>query len=324
MNSFFCGESLAATQHSAQYSEQQPVLSEDEMQSVTEQLDVDQEEVDSSHHPSESVDNPHSIYPEEFLDYYVKARSFEYVQAGSDEHMQTCTESSQAGSLRSFEVHHAQQAHHYPMYNNVAPMEGFSYNNHCRAEPDSSSQVPAMTQTPSQGVYGEAGGSSWELAHEYDPLWMQKKGIGSEAYSDFETKLKFDTLFVHGAFKVGDTLTISAYYQDQGINTETEARFQFTGMERIKHPTSRPAYLLPSFAATFPDLRTLNGTLDACNGVKQIAAFLNTRGLAVGSGLMARQLNVYRGSQHLGTYDHFKHAYHLWIERQDAEAKRQG
>ena len=164
---------------------------------MSNELDVHHQDATSSRYPLDPLENPQNVYP-----YY----SVNY---------NNTTQSASRYPLDLLE---------YPR--NVYPNYPVNYNNHHQAATGSASNATTLTQTPSEGQDEQAEGSSWELTDDYDPLWMQKKGISPDAYADFGTKLKFDALFVQGAFKVGDCLIISANYLDQGEQKETAASFE--------------------------------------------------------------------------------------------------
>ena len=59
-------------------------------------------------------------------------------------------------------------------------------------------------------------------------------------------------------------------------------------------------------------------------GTGYIVKFLKEQkylGSHLSSNKIAKAIHVYRGDQDLGSYHAFKHAYHLWIEHQEAEAQ---
>lgn len=91
----------------------------------------------------------------------------------------------------------------------------------------------AMFGTPSQPLHVrfKAPSSTEKLAKDFDPLFLYKKGIKISDLN-FRTKLKFDALFRHGAFHVGDHLVTIAHYGES--QKQVQVQFQVSQRSAIR------------------------------------------------------------------------------------------
>lgn len=155
---------------------------------------------------------------------------------------------------------------------------------------------------------------------DYDPLWVQKDNVNPDQVRDFQSRMKFDTMFYHGVIKLGDVFTFQVLVSANGQYKKTEAHLKITGTS-----------LCPAYLKNFPDL-SLSVISDPSTHYPEAKAGRGTTAMIehlqacnitfLGKGWY--DIQVIRGQQALGSLWWFKQAFHLWIDKKDKEAEERG
>ena len=80
--------------------------------------------------------------------------------------------------------------------------------------------------TPSSQSTNSHDGTAIGSIKDYDPLWVQHNNVDPALVKNFQSSMKFDTLFTNGVIKIGDILTFQILLHTNGKDIKTEAHLE--------------------------------------------------------------------------------------------------
>lgn len=95
---------------------------------------------------------------------------------------------------------------------------------------DSDSQ---QRSAPSSQSTNSQDGTAIGGIKDYDPLWVQHNNVDPAVVKNFQSSMKFDTLFTNGVIKIGDILTFQILLHTNGKDIKTEVHLEVGRRPRL-------------------------------------------------------------------------------------------